>query len=158
MKFEHNPQKVFGIRARARKWILIGIVSAVAAVVCSLFALKVLDTKTEADAILTDIQLARVKADLSAIEFQLSHYWARNLRVPTEEQGLEALVSKPTVEPIPEGWFQMISRIPMDPWNQEYIYTVPGDHGNQFDLFSIGPDGKRGTEDDIGNWEEESEF
>ena len=75
---------------------------------------------------------------------------------PSTEQGLEALVTKPTIGRIPghykEGGY--IKKIPLDPWGAPYLYLSPGAHGD-FDLFSYGPDGESGGEGenaDIANW------
>jgi general secretion pathway protein G len=52
------------------------------------------------------------------------------------------------------NWRQYMEEIPLDPWQHPYIYTKPGTHGpNSYDLSSIGPDGKLGTDDDINNWQ-----
>lgn len=75
---------------------------------------------------------------------------------PSTEQGLQALVEKPTIGRIPgrfkEGGY--IKKIPLDPWGQPYLYLAPGAHGD-YDLFSYGPDGESGGEGDdadIANW------
>lgn len=75
---------------------------------------------------------------------------------PSTEQGLNALVAKPTVGRIPgrykEGGY--IRKIPLDPWGLPYLYLYPGVHG-EFDLFSYGPDGESGGEGenaDVANW------
>jgi general secretion pathway protein G len=77
---------------------------------------------------------------------------------PTTEQGLNALIAKPTTEPIPPNWRQggYIERnaVPLDPWKREYKYLNPGLHG-EIDVFSFGRDGQSGGEGydaDIGNW------
>ena len=65
---------------------------------------------------------------------------------PSQEQGLEALVAKPTTEPIPqrypqEGYLES-RRVPKDPWGNEYIYVVPGRSGEAFEIISYGSDGE----------------
>jgi general secretion pathway protein G len=105
------------------------------------------------EGIIGGVKNDRVQTDIDAIELQFGVYQSRNLRVPTEEQGIEALVKKPTSEPIPQNWSQLMKKIPMDPWGSKYFYKVPGEHGGSYDLYSAGPDGEPGTEDDIGNWE-----
>jgi general secretion pathway protein G len=83
----------------------------------------------------------------------LALYEATNGRPPTTQQGLAALVVKPTSEPIPRKWSMREEKIELDPWSKEYLYDSPGKHNvNGFDVYSAGPDGKPGTEDDIGNW------
>ena len=76
-----------------------------------------------------------------------------NYKIPSTEQGLEALVSETDIEPLPrrfpEGGY--ITRLPQDPWGNEYQLLNPGEQG-AVDIFSMGPDGEAGTDDDIGNW------
>jgi len=73
---------------------------------------------------------------------------------PTTEQGLGALVSMPTSQPVPRRWRRLMTDIPLDPWGQLYYYEFPARRGTKesFDLYSAGPDRKPGTPDDIGNW------
>lgn len=95
----------------------------------------------------------RVDSDLQAIGLALQSYESRALRKPTTEQGLKALVEKPTIEPIPENYRAFMKDMPKDPWGQEYKYRVPAQKSkDDYDVWSVGPDGKDGTEDDLGNW------
>lgn len=95
----------------------------------------------------------RVESDIQNISTQMQLYEARNMRVPTTEQGLKALVEKPTSEPIPERWTQLLEEVPKDPWGQEYKYRYPAQKSKKpYDVYSIGKDGQEGTDDDIGNW------
>ena len=91
--------------------------------------------------------------DISALENTLGLYRSENYNYPTTEQGLEALVSQTDIEPIPRYFPEegFIKRLPKDPWGSEYQLLNPGEHG-KMDVFSMGPDGEAGTEDDIGNW------
>lgn len=97
--------------------------------------------------------LQKAVQDISALETQLKMYKLDNYQYPTTEQGLEALVEATTIEPeprrFPEGGY--IDRLPEDPWGNDYQLLNPGENGI-FDVFSPGPDGEVGTEDDIGNW------
>ncbi len=94
---------------------------------------------------------ARVDADIQSISTQLRVYEMRNLKPPTSEQGLEALVTRPGGD-APRRWTQLLSEIPLDPWGTPYKYYWPGRKNPKgFDLFSFGPDRQEGTEDDIGN-------
>jgi general secretion pathway protein G len=96
----------------------------------------------------------RVESDIDSITTQLKTYEMEALSLPTTEQGLDALVNKPSRDPIPDRWHQLSQVLPMDPWNHPYVYRNPGKHNpTSFDLYSLGPDGQDGTEDDIGNWE-----
>lgn len=96
---------------------------------------------------------SRVESDLANISTQIQLYEARNMRVPTTEQGIKALVEKPTIEPIPERWMAFLEEVPKDPWGQEYKYRFPAQKSKKsYDIYSIGKDGVDGNEDDIGNW------
>jgi len=95
----------------------------------------------------------RVDSDLPAIGLALQSYESRALRKPTTEQGIKALVEKPTIEPIPENYRAFMKDMPKDPWGQEYKYRIPAQKSkDDYDVWSVGPDGKDGTEDDLGNW------
>ena len=84
-------------------------------------------------------------------------YRLDNLRFPTAEQGLSALVSKPQTEPVPRAWRAdgYIRRLPQDPWATPYQYRAPGQYGD-FDLWSLGADNREGGEGenrDVRSWE-----
>jgi general secretion pathway protein G len=99
-------------------------------------------------------QEVRVKADLESVSTQLKLYQAMNGFLPTTDQGLEALVVRPDSDPKPTQWRQLMTKVPLDPWQNPYLYENPGKHNqDSFDLYSAGPDRKPGTDDDIGNWE-----
>ena len=89
----------------------------------------------------------RVDSDIEAISMQLRTYEMLNYRMPTTEQGLEALVTQPTTEPRPRRWKQLMKEVPLDPWGNEYVYRNPGKGGSGFDLYSLGPDGKESDDD-----------
>ena len=92
-------------------------------------------------------------SDINALDTSLSLYKMDNYDFPTTEQGLDALVERSDVEPEPRRFPEdgYIKRLPKDPWGNEYILLNPGENG-KMDVFSVGPDGEAGTEDDIGNW------
>ncbi|MCS7062792.1 MAG: type II secretion system major pseudopilin GspG [Methylacidiphilales bacterium] len=97
----------------------------------------------------------RAESDIKTISTQLRTYEMLNLTLPTTQQGLEALVSRPGGEPQPRKWRQLMTEIPVDPWGEKYVYRYPGTKNtNSFDLFSKGPDRQEGTADDIGNWKQ----
>lgn len=95
----------------------------------------------------------KVVVDIQQLESALDMYRLRNGFYPTTEQGLQALVTAPSSQPVPrsfpEGGF--IRRLPKDPWGEEYILVSPGQLG-RIDVFSKGQDRVQGTDDDIGNW------
>ena len=98
----------------------------------------------------------KVMADLATLEQALDMYRLDNLRFPSNEQGLAALVKKPTQEPLPRSWRSdgYVRRLPQDPWGTPYQYRMPGEHG-RVDVYSLGADGVPGGEGqdaDLGNW------
>ncbi len=69
---------------------------------------------------------------------------------PTEQQGLDALVEKPTSAPEPRRWKQQFRRLPKDPWGDEYVYKYPGSKDQRtFEIICLGEDGELNTDDDI---------
>jgi general secretion pathway protein G len=105
----------------------------------------------------TNIFPALEEAEVTASEFQLkqienslSMYRMKNARYPTNEEGLQALVTPPG------GETRYMDSIPMDSWGKEYFYLSPGQKGDDYDLYSLGRDGQEGGEGidaDIGNWQ-----
>lgn len=102
-------------------------------------------------------QKQKMVSDFGNIETALKVYKLNNYVYPTTEQGLEALVTKTDLEPIPKN-FQAdgyLPKLPKDPWDRPYLYVQPGEHG-KFDIYSLGADGVVGGEGenaDIGNWD-----
>lgn len=96
------------------------------------------------------------KIRISEIETALADYKKDNGILPTNEQGLKALMYKPTISPLPEKWngsYLIPFNYVQDPWHRDFIYRNPGIHNPQsYDVYSLGYDGKDGTKDDIGNW------
>lgn len=92
-------------------------------------------------------------SDIVALENALDMYKLDNSLYPNTEQGLDALVTKPTSQPEPRNYRDdgYIKRLPKDPWGNDYQLVSPGEHG-KIDVFSMGLDGEAGTDDDIGNW------
>ena len=98
------------------------------------------------------------KGDIKAIGAALDMYKLDNYSYPSTQQGLDALVEKPSGNPQPKNWNRdgYLKRVPKDPWGNEYQYLSPGTKGGQCDLYSYGADGKQGGSDlnaDIGNWD-----
>jgi len=87
------------------------------------------------------------RQDIATISQALKMYKLDNYRYPTTEQGLKALMERPTVSPIPKNWKEggYLEFTPMDPWGNEYVYLHPGKHG-EIDLYSRGADGQDGGE------------
>ncbi len=100
-------------------------------------------------------KIKTAKIQLKEIKRALEMYRLDNGSYPTTEQGLEALVKKPEIPPIPKHWKQYLDRVPKDPWGNDYIYIYPSDK-HPFELKSKGPDGELDTEDDISVWDDNS--
>jgi len=98
-------------------------------------------------------EVKAARAQIDALEKALDQYRLDVGRYPTSENGLAALMKRPPSENRWQGPY-LRKEVPADPWGQPYQYVQPGEHG-EFDLFSLGKDGKPGGEGeaaDIGNW------
>jgi general secretion pathway protein G len=92
----------------------------------------------------------RVATDTLFFRTQLEAYRRMNGSFPSTEQGLQALVEKPTESPQPAHWKKLCEEIVSDDWNTPYIYRCPGiKYPDGYDLFSAGPDRKPDTADDV---------
>lgn len=101
-----------------------------------------------------EARLVKVKQDISAVSSALKLYKLDNFQYPTTDQGLEALVQKPSDDPMPKNWKPLLDSVPSDPWGNPYLYLSPGENG-EFDLFTYGADGVDGGEgmnSTIGQW------
>lgn len=137
-------------RARGFTLIEIMVVIVILGVLAALVVPKVMSRPDEA-------RMAAARQDIAAIQQALKLYRLDNMRYPTTEQGLQALVSKPTIAPIPENWSARgyLERLPKDPWGAPYQYLQPGLHG-EIDIISLGADGApggEGSDADIGSWQ-----
>ncbi len=102
-------------------------------------------------------QIVKAKQDIRAIESALQMYRVDNFNYPSTDQGLVSLSEKPTSGQEAKNWQAggYIKKVPKDPWGNDYQYLSPGENGD-FDLYSLGSDGRPGGEDsgkDIGNWD-----
>jgi len=103
-----------------------------------------------------EARVVAARQDIASIMQALKLYRLDNQRYPTTEQGLQALVTKPTSVPVPGNWKNggYVERLPKDPWGNQYQYLNPGLHG-EIDVFSFAADGAAGGEGndaDIGSW------
>lgn len=119
------------------------VVIVILGVLASMVVPNLMGNKEKADA-------QKATSDIVALEGSLDMYKLDNHRYPTTEQGLQALVTKPEIAPIPNGYRAdgYIRRLPQDPWGNDYLLVSPGEHG-AVDVFSAGPDGEANTADDI---------
>jgi general secretion pathway protein G len=91
------------------------------------------------------------KTQISAFKTSLDMFEVDNGHYPRGKNGLDDLVKQPKDA---NNWHQYMETIPLDPWQNKYLYEFPGRHNpNGYDLSSVGPDGKVGSEDDITNWQ-----
>jgi len=103
-----------------------------------------------------EARITATQADIeSNISIALDLYELDSGTYPSTEQGLSALVVKPSSSPVPTDWKgPYLKKTPKDPWGHLYVYKNPGEKNTtSFDLYSLGPDATEGTEDDITNWE-----
>lgn len=84
--------------------------------------------------------------DIEGLNLALELYRQDCKRYPTQEQGLDALWEKPVLSPVPSKWNgpYLSKKLPLDPWDNDYVYSVPGDNGLPFKVISLGRDGTVG--------------
>jgi general secretion pathway protein G len=102
-----------------------------------------------------DARSTAARTDITNIMQALKLYRLDNQRYPTAEQGLQALIAKPTTGPVPNNWRPYLEKLPNDPWGRPYQYLNPGIKG-EVDVMSLGADGQSGGEGknaDIGSWQ-----
>ncbi len=102
-----------------------------------------------------DARVMAAKTDVNNLMQALRLYKLDNQRMPSAEQGLQALMAKPTVGTIPQNWKPYLDKLPNDPWGRPYQYLSPGIKG-EVDVMSLGADGQSGGEGknaDIGSWQ-----
>ncbi len=150
---DHNTHPLLVARARQafrRGFTLIElmVVLVIIGVLAALIVPNVLDRADDARA-------QAAKTDVNNLMQSLKLYKLDNQRFPTGEQGLDALLRKPQVAPIPPNWRPYIEKLPSDPWGRPYQYVNPGVKG-EIDVYSTGGDGQAGGEGkdaDIGSWQ-----
>jgi general secretion pathway protein G len=102
-----------------------------------------------------EARVTAARTDVNNLMQALKLYRLDNQRYPTAEQGLQALVAKPSAGPPPANWKPYLDKLPNDPWGHPYQYVNPGVKG-EVDVFSFGADGRSGGEGndaDLGSWQ-----
>ena len=102
-----------------------------------------------------DARVTAAKTDVHNLMQALKLYKLDNQRYPSAEQGLQALITKPTTNPVPPNWKPYLDKLPNDPWGRPYQYLNPGIKG-EIDVMSFGADGQAGGDGknaDIGSWQ-----
>ena len=134
--------------ARGFTLIELMVVLVIIGVLAALIVPNVLDRTDDARA-------TAARTDINNLMQALKLYKLDNQRFPSAEQGLEALVRKPTAGAVPPNWRSYLSKLPADPWGRPNQYIFPGVKG-EIDVFSLGADGQAGGEGknaDIGSWQ-----
>jgi general secretion pathway protein G len=132
-------------RRRGFTLIELLVVIAIITILASVVTVSIVRKPAEA-------RVAAAKLQIREIQTALQVYRTEQGRYPTTEQGLEALVSKPTLPPVPalypsEGYLGS-TKVPLDPWGKDFIYLVPGRKGELYEIISYGSDGEpEGAED-----------
>ncbi len=137
-------------RYRGFTLIEVMIVVVILGILAALVVPKVINRPDEA-------RVAAARQDIASLMQALKLYRLDNQTYPTTEQGLQALITKPTSSPIPPNWKPggYVERLAKDPWRRDYQYLNPGLHG-EIDVYSLGADGEQGGEGDnadIGSWQ-----
>jgi len=140
--------RITGAKQAGFSFIEIMVVVVIIGILIGLLAPKLMDRPDEA-------RVVAAKHDIRTIISALKLYRLDNGYYPSTDQGLKALVSKPTGGRVPRKWRPYLDRVPKDPWDSDYQYINPGVHG-EIDVLSLGGDqapGGDGVNADIGSWE-----
>ena len=140
---DKNNRKQFGFTL-LELLVVLGIIAMLAGIVGPQVMKHMGESKTKA----AKVQIEDLSATLDMYKLDAGSY-------PTTDQGLQALVEAPANVKHWNGPYLSKSKIPLDPWQHDYHYVFPGDHG-KFDIFSYGSDDKEGgtgEDQDVVSWE-----
>lgn len=137
------------MRSKGFTLIELMVVLVILGVLAAMIAPRIMDRPDQA-------RIVAAKQDIGVILQALKLYRLDNIRYPTTEQGLQSLITKPSIPPIPDNWKSggYLEKMPRDPWGNPYVYLNPGRQG-EIDVISYGADGEpggEGTDADIGSW------
>jgi general secretion pathway protein G len=145
-------KKILG-NARGMTLIEIMVVLAIMGVIMALVGTSVMDRLAKA-------KVQAAQAQIKGFEDALEQYQLDNDSYPSSDQGLSALVQKPSTGKIPKNYpakgYLKGGKVPNDPFGGEYSYMSPGSQGHEYEIISAGKDGQEGTEDDITSYETET--
>lgn len=146
----HAPRRSTRVSSNGFTLIEIMVVIVILGILAALVVPRVLERPDEARAV-------AARNDIAAIMQAVKLYRLDNQRYPTAEQGLAALVTRPTQAPLPPNWKPngYLERLPKDPWGHPYQYLNPGLRG-EIDVYSFGADGQpggAGIDAEIGSWD-----
>lgn len=154
MRERHSRKIIFKrtlMRPEGFTLIELMVVIVILGILAAIIAPRVMGRADEA-------KVTEAKVQIKNFETALKMYRLDNGRYPSTEQGLEALVEKPSTGAIPKNWreggYLEKKKAPVDPWGNRYVYVSPGLHGD-YDIVSYGADGVKGGEKfdaDIESW------
>lgn len=142
-EFAVEKRKNDNMQRRRRGFTLIEImvVVVILGILATVATVNIVDRVREA-------RRTTAKVQIESFATALDMYHLHNGTYPTTQQGLDALIKKPTTSPIPKRYPKepYMKNIPDDPWGNPYIYRCPGEHGS-YDIISTGPDGEESDDD-----------
>ena len=93
-------------------------------------------------------KVTSTQAELDTLSAAVILFQAQQGFLPTQQQGLDALINAPQSEPLapryPQGGYLQSREVPLDGWERPYVYLIPGRSGEPFEIFSYGADGLEG--------------
>ena len=143
-----TPSRAYRAMVHGFTLIELMVVLVIIGVLAALIVPNVLD---RAD----DARVMAARTDVNNLSQALKLYKLDNQRLPSTEQGLQALIVRPAAAPVPANWKAYLDKLPNDPWGRPYQYLNPGVKG-EVDVMSLGADGQPGGEGrnaDVGSWQ-----
>jgi general secretion pathway protein G len=142
----HTIPQVLSVRRRAFTLIELLLVLVILGILAAIVVPKFAGRTEQAREAAAKAQIANFGTVLDAFEVDMGYY-------PKGKNGLAELVTAPRDIQNWKGPY-LKSDIPLDPWGHPYIYDCPGKHNpNGYDVMSMGPDGRAGTDDDVTSWQ-----